>query len=369
MASLDRIRTVNKELRRLRRPRAGAVRIRASLAIAALCVGLAGCEGSGHEAAFRAAAARPVPLNQDRERDAVSHEPLRALTPVAPELTAAPMARLGRRLYHDVRLSGDDTVSCASCHDLAKGGDDGLKSSIGIKGSVGPINAPTVLNASYNFRQFWDGRAADLVEQAQGPVTNPLEMGAAWPAVIAKLGADATYREAFRRAFGDEAVTQARIATAIARFEETLVTPAPFDRFLLGDAAAIDEDAKRGYELFKNYGCVACHQGVNVGGNLYQKFGALQAAFEIATEADRGRQNVTQHAADAGVFKVPSLRNVALTAPYFHLGTVTRLEEAIGIMGSSQLGRTLSDEEIALIAAFLHSLTGATPALAAVDAP
>ena len=352
------------------RQRSVVAGVRLALAATALCAGLAGCGRPDDNAtAFRDAATRPVALNQHRERDAVSPEPVRALTPVSAEAAAEPMVDLGRRLYHDVRLSGDDSVSCASCHDIAKGGDDGLKTSTGIKGSTGPINAPTVLNSVFNFRQFWDGRAVDLKEQAQGPVTNPLEMGATWPDVIAKLSADETYVEAFARAFGDQAVTQDRIATAIARFEETLVTPAPFDRFLLGDASAIGEDAKRGYALFKDYGCIACHQGVNVGGNLYQKFGALQSAFEIATEADKGRQNVTKNEADVGVFKVPSLRNVELTAPYFHLGTVTRLEDAVRIMGSSQLGRTIPDDEIALIVAFLRSLTGDVPHIAAADTP
>lgn len=338
----------------------GSVAVLATGLLASL---LTGCQTSDNEAAFRAAAARPVMLNLHRARDEVSAEPLRALTPSEP--TADPVAALGQRLYHDVQLSGDDTVSCASCHDIAKGGDDGLKTSTGIKGSVGPINAPTVLNSAFNFRQFWDGRAATLAEQAKGPVTNPLEMGAAWPAVIAKLAADDSYTAAFTAAFGDGAIDEDRIATAIARFEETLITPAPFDRYLLGDQSAISAEAKRGYELFKSHGCVACHQGVNVGGNLYQKFGALQSAFEIATDADKGRHNVTRDSGDVGVFKVPSLRNVALTAPYFHLGTVTELKEAVRIMGSSQLGRSLPDDEIALIVAFLNSLTGEVPQLAA----
>ena len=335
-----------------------------SLLLAASLVGaLVGCKPADHEAAFRDAAARPVMLQMHRERDALSAEPLRALTPTE---AAAPdvLVSLGQRLYHDVRLSGDGTVACASCHDIAKGGDDGLKTSTGIKGATGPINAPTVLNSAFNFRQFWDGRAATLADQAKGPVTNPLEMGAAWPAVIAKLEQDAHYRQAFEAAFGDPAVNEDRIATAIARFEETLITPAPFDRFLLGEADAISADAKRGYALFKNYGCVACHQGVNIGGNLYQKFGALQAAFEIQTDVDKGRQNVTQNAADAGVFKVPSLRNVAMTAPYFHIGTVDKLVDAVRVMGSSQLGRTIPDDEIALIVEFLRSLTGEAPQLA-----
>ena len=326
---------------------------------------LAGCQTSDNEAAFRAADARPVMLTLHRERDAVSAEPLRALVPTP--AVADAMKLLGQRLYHDVRLSGNDTVSCASCHDLANGGDDGLRTSAGINGSVGPINAPTVLNAAFNFRQFWDGRAADLVAQAKGPVTNPLEMGADWPTVIAKLEADASYTEAFAAAFGDPAINEDRIATAIARFEASQVTPAPFDRYLLGDQSAIGADAKHGYELFKNFGCVACHQGVNVGGNLYQKFGALQSAFEIETEADKGRNNVTKDSGDVGVFKVPSLRNVELTSPYFHLGTVNKLEDAVRIMGSSQLGRTIPDDEIAFIVAFLRTLTGEVPQLAAND--
>ncbi|MEQ8663277.1 MAG: cytochrome c peroxidase [Gammaproteobacteria bacterium] len=350
-------------LPRRRHPAAAPAR----LAFVASCLFLVACGSADNKAAFTAAAARPVPLNTAHARDALAGEPLRALTPPAPPATAADaaMIALGNRLYHDVRLSGDDTISCASCHDLAQGGDDGARTSTGINGAVGPINAPTVLNAVFNFRQFWDGRAADLGEQAQGPVTNPLEMGAAWPDVIDKLAREASYREAFAGAFGDGAITVERIARAIARFEETLVTPSPFDRYLLGDASAIDDEARHGYELFKSYGCVACHQGMNVGGNLYQKFGALQSAFDIASDADKGRQNVTNNQGDEGVFKVPSLRNVELTSPYFHVGSVARLEDAIRIMGTTQLGTTIPDRDIALIAAFLRSLTGEPAQLAA----
>ncbi|MEQ8231660.1 MAG: cytochrome-c peroxidase [Gammaproteobacteria bacterium] len=339
------------------------------LALAVSCLLLTACESTDNKAAFTAAAARPIALDEAHERDALAGEPLRALTPLAPPATPADAAliALGNRLYHDTRLSGDDTVSCASCHVVADGGDDGARTSTGIDGAEGPINAPTVLNAVYNFRQFWDGRAADLAEQAQGPVVNPIEMGATWPAVIEKLQRDPSYPAQFANAFGDRAITTERIARAIARFEETLVTPAPFDRYLLGDAAAIDEDARRGYELFKGYGCVACHQGINVGGNLYQKFGALQSASDIMKDAAAGRKNVTSREDDAGVFKVPSLRNVALTAPYFHVGSVERLEDAVRIMGATQLGTAIPEGDIALITAFLRSLTGDLPQLAAID--
>lgn len=329
------------------------------------CLGLAACRGPDPATQFHAAAARPLPITLAHERDAMGVEPLRALPADGGAGQPQALVALGQRLYHDTRLSGDDSVACASCHVLSEGGDDGRATSVGIKGALGPINAPTVLNSTFNFRQFWDGRAADLVEQAKGPVVNPLEMGAAWPEVIAKLRADPDYPAAFAAAFGDDGIDAERIASAIASFEQTLVTPAPFDRYLLGETNAISAEARHGYTLFKDYGCVACHQGINVGGNLYQKFGALQAAFEITTDADKGRSNVTRDGNDVGVFKVPSLRNVALTAPYFHVGSVARLEDAVRIMGSTQLGLALPAEDIAAIVAFLHSLTGDTPQLTA----
>lgn len=318
---------------------------------------LLGCAEDPNASAFRERLAQPIPLQTHQDRDISAREPIRALTPQSTEPNA--LARLGQRLFHDVRLSGDQSISCASCHDLAAGGADGARSSVGIDGQRGNINAPTVLNATFNFRQFWDGRAANLAEQALEPVTNPVEMGAQWPGVVETLRTMPAYHSAFTLAFGDPNVSALRIVTALAEFEATLVTPSDFDRFLLGDTHAIDSSAQRGYELFKDYGCVACHQGINVGGNLFQKFGALQAIPSAEHKrTDRGRANVTEQARDIGVFKVPSLRNVALTAPYFHDGSVPDLGTAIRVMAATQLGTGIPSSDVEAIESFLNSLTG-----------
>ncbi|MEM9058532.1 MAG: cytochrome c peroxidase [Pseudomonadota bacterium] len=273
------------------------------------------------------------------------------------ELDPARVA-LGARLFHDPRLSVDNSLACAGCHDIAAGGDDGLQFSKGIDGKQGNINAPTVLNAALGFRQFWNGRSRTLEEQAAGPVENPIEMGADWSVVTAKLADEGDYDDEFRRVFGDDAITRGRITGAIADFERSLLTPAPFDRYLAGDANAISADAAAGYARFKALGCSACHQGMAIGGNLFQKFGALSVYYEPASVADEGRHSVTSDAIDLAVFKVPSLRNVARTAPYFHNGMAPDLPTAIRVMGASQLGRDLGDDDVRLIEAFLHSLSG-----------
>ena len=267
---------------------------------------------------------------------------------------------LGRALFNDKRLSKDNSIACASCHDLAKGGADGRQFAVGIKGQVGPINTPTVLNAAFNFRQFWNGRAASLEEQAAGPVHNPGEMGSNWDEVLGKLRQDAKMVEFFKNIYGD-GMQPRNIQDSIATYERSLVTPSRFDRFLRGEANAITQDEKRGYELFKNYGCVACHQGVNVGGNMYQTFGVLGNYFKDRgniTDADLGRYAVTKNELDRHVFKVPSLRNVALTAPYFHDGTAPTLEAAVDVMFRYQLGRPAPAADKASIISFLKSLTG-----------
>jgi len=266
---------------------------------------------------------------------------------------------LGRALFNDKRLSKDNSIACASCHDLAKGGADGRQFAVGIKGQVGPINTPTVLNAAFNFRQFWNGRAASLEEQAAGPVHNPGEMGSNWDEVLGKLRQDAKMVEFFKNIYGD-GMQPRNIQDSIATYERSLVTPSRFDRFLRGEANAITQDEKRGYELFKNYGCVACHQGVNVGGNMYQTFGVLGNYFQDrgkVTDADLGRYAVTKRESDRYVFKVPSLRNVALTAPYFHDGSAQTLEAAVDVMFRYQLGRTAPAADKALIIKFLKTLT------------
>lgn len=268
---------------------------------------------------------------------------------------------LGKALFHDKRLSKDNSIACASCHDLAKGGADGKPTAVGIGGQVGPINTPTVLNSSFNFRQFWNGRAATLEEQAAGPVHNPGEMGSNWDEVLAKLRQDAALVGKFTAVYKD-GLKPANIQDAIATFESSLVTPSRFDRFLRGELKAINENEARGYQLFKSYGCVACHQGVNVGGNMYQQFGVMDEYFKVRgkpiTEADLGRYAVTKLDSDRHVFKVPSLRNVELTAPYFHDGATRTLEEAVDVMFRYQLGRTAPAADKSLIVQFLKTLTG-----------
>jgi cytochrome c peroxidase len=272
---------------------------------------------------------------------------------------------LGRALFHDPILSGDGTLSCATCHSLDHGGAEPRKTSKGIKGQLGPINSPTVLNASLNLAQFWDGRAKDLQEQAEGPVANPMEMGETWENVVKKLDKHAEYKPALDKLY-DDGVTKANISDAIAEYERSLLTPSRFDAYLKGDPDAITAEEKAGYETFKEVGCTACHMGVNVGGTMFQKMGLVDDYFadrgtEI-TDADLGRFNVTKRDSDKHFFKVPSLRNIALTPPYLHDGSQQTLEDTVKIMGKYQLGRDLSDEQVNAIVLFLKSLTGELPA-------
>lgn len=296
---------------------------------------------------------------------AVPVAPQHRLEPIQPVALTADLdpdkVILGEQLFHDPRLSKDNTVSCATCHDLSQGGTDGLPRSLGMGGRAGAINAPTVFNSSYNIRQFWDGRAADLEEQVDGPIAHPDEMDADWEHVIATLRADQSYRESFLTVFRG-LPTPERVRVAIAEFERSLITPnARFDRYLRGDDNALTGDELAGYQLFKDYGCIACHQGAGVGGNMFQTFGVLGDYFSKRgnlTEADYGRFNITGQESDRHMFKVPSLRNVALTRPYLHDGTVDTLEQAIEVMGTFQLGVEFKDSEIAKIATFLRTLTG-----------
>lgn len=296
---------------------------------------------------------------EDRSADAVSREPLGVL-PQAPELDPRRVA-LGKRLFNETALSSDGKVACATCHDLAHGGDDGKQRSPGVNGKLGGVNAPTVFNASLNFVQFWDGRAGSLEEQIGGPITNPIEMAMSWPQILGLLKANPSYFAEFAAAFPD-GVTEPNVRTAIADFERTLVTTGSrFDRYLGGDQTALDAQAKTGYETFKSVGCIACHQGSNVGGNMFQRFGVLGDYFKDrgnVTEADYGRFNVTKNESDRFVFRVPSLRNVEHTAPYFHDGSAATLPQAIQVMARYQLGRKLGDEQVASIIAFLKSLSG-----------
>jgi len=268
---------------------------------------------------------------------------------------------LGERLFHDPILSGDNTISCASCHSLTLGGTDRLTVSVGIQGQTGSFNAPTVFNSGFNFRQFWDGRAASLEEQIDSHILSPKEMGSDWGKILTALQQHAEYPKLF--SLYSDHITIANIQDAIATFARSLYTPnARFDRFLRGDTQALSAEEQAGYLLFKNYGCISCHQGVNLGGNMYQSFGTMGDYFAQrglpVNQTDWGRFNITGQEADKFVFKVPGLRNIALTAPYFHDGSVKTLEESVQIMGRYQLGRLLSAQDSAQISAFLRSLTG-----------
>jgi len=266
---------------------------------------------------------------------------------------------LGDRLFHDKRLSEDDSLSCASCHALDKGGTDRARFSTGINNQLGGINSPTVFNAGLQYKQFWDGRAADLFEQADGPVNNPIEMGSSWKEVLSKLSKDPELVSAFTAVY-PEGLSGERIRDAIAAFERTLVTPSRFDRFLRGENAALKPEEKRGFELFTERGCATCHVGQVLGGQSFEKMGAFHDYFagRKLTDGDRGRFNVTKREVDRHKFKVPMLRNVTLTAPYFHDGSVKRLDEAVAAMGRLQLEDGLPAEEVKAIIAFLGSLTG-----------
>ena len=271
------------------------------------------------------------------------------------EVNAA-KAKLGKALFFDVRLSKDGSVSCASCHILNEGGDDNLPVSFGYNGQTGTRNAPTVYNAVYNFRQFWDGRAADLQDQAADPIENPVEMANSFKKLIPKLE-KTPYKKAFEAIYKD-GITKNNITDAIAEYEKTLITPnAPFDKYLKGDNNALSKEAKEGYEIFKTKGCVLCHQGINLGGNMYNKFGI----YSESNSKDLGRYDVTHKERDKGYFKVPSLRNIARTAPYFHDGSEPSLREAVLTMSEYQLGREITNEEVNKILAFLKSLNGELP--------
>jgi cytochrome c peroxidase len=288
-----------------------------------------------------------------------SPEPISPLS-VRPAEKAALVA-LGSRLFHDPILSSDGSVACSSCHDLQSGGEDGRARSRGVGGKEGVVNAPTVFNAALNLAQFWDGRAATLEEQIDGPVTDALEMANDWDALERKLKASPDYEHAFAAALG-ATPSRSGIRQAIAAFERTLITvDSPFDLWLEGDSSALSAEQREGYQLFKAAGCVACHQGQNAGGNMYQRLGLFGDYFEDRgniTNADEGRFNVTHLEADRHVFRVPSLRNVELTAPYFHDGSSRTLTDAVQVMVKYQLGKELSEQQISKLVEFLTSLTG-----------
>ena len=299
----------------------------------------------------------------------LSCTPLKAETvlnePILPipqlEITFPKQVEIGRLLFNDVRLSKGAQLSCASCHSLKMGGADGQVVSTGVNSQKGSINSPSVFNSSLNFRQFWNGRADNLMEQVDGPIANPKEMDFSWQQAIEIIRQDPFYVEKFNQAYTD-GLTILNMRKAIVSYEESLLTPnSRFDQYLRGNRAAITDDELDGYALFKQYGCVSCHQGVAVGGNLYQKFGVFGDYFTDrgnVTEVDLGRFLVTNKERDRFVFKVPSLRNVELTAPYFHDGSQEQLEGAVSQMMKYQLGRTSKENDVQLIVKFLKTLSG-----------
>jgi cytochrome c peroxidase len=307
-------------------------------------------------------------VSADPLRDQVKSlfEPIPGSPPALPGDPATPeKVALGKTLYFDPRLSESHNISCGTCHIIGMGGSDGRSTSIGHNWQRGGRKAPTVLNAVFNKAQFWDGRAADLKEQAGGPIVNPVEMGMTKQHAVEQLKGIPGYVDAFKKAFPGEAdpIAYDNIGKAIAVFEATLITPdAPFDRWLKGDDKALSDDQKQGLKIFVDKGCSACHNGINVGGGMYAPFGVVQKpGWEFLPPDDRGRFAVTKTVSDDYVFKVPTLRNVELTAPYFHSGHAWDLKQAVAVMGESQLGQKLSESEIDKVTEFLKSLTGRQP--------
>ena len=296
---------------------------------------------------------------------AFANDPVQPLPDSLPH--DARKVELGARLFHDKRLSANNTVSCASCHSLATGGVDGRKFSLGVGGASGTINAPTVFNAALNHVQFWDGRAATLQDQAGGPPMNPVEMAStSWDQIVGKLQRDPTFTHDFAAVYPD-GWSGKNITDAIAEYEKTLLTPSRFDAYLRGKPQVLTAEEARGYQLFKDKGCAGCHVGQNLGGQSFEHMGRAADWFAARgtaqTDADNGRANVTKDPLDAQAFKVPGLRNVELTAPYFHDGSVKDLHQAVRDMAQYQLGTQLSEADENAIVAFLKSLTGTyTPA-------
>ncbi|WP_246337390.1 cytochrome-c peroxidase [Azospirillum oleiclasticum] len=283
------------------------------------------------------------------------------IQPIAPAKVSNPgLVELGKKLFFDTRLSKSGFISCNSCHNLSMGGSDNLKTSIGHNWQKGPINAPTVLNSSLNVAQFWDGRALTLQDQAGGPIANPGEMAFTHTLAVTTLQSIPGYVAEFKAVFGTDKVSIEEVTKAIAAFEETLVTPnSRFDKWLMGDKGALTNAELEGYELFKDSGCTACHNGAAAGGNTFQKMGVVEP-YKSSSPAE-GRVAVTKEEADRFNFKVPTLRNVELTYPYFHDGEAATLAQAVDVMGRIQLGKRFTEPENAKIVAFLKTLTGDQP--------
>ena len=338
-----------------------------AVVLTSLVFGLAGCGNDAKPAASAAASAEQpasaaasaaAPAAPASQAAAVRNEMIKPI-PVA-EVKDPAMVELGKQLFFDPRLSRSGGMSCNSCHNLSMGGSDNLAASIGDRWQKGGINSPTVLNSSLNVAQFWDGRAKDLKEQAGGPIANPAEMAFTHDLAVAMLETIPGYKAEFSKVFKKDKIDIDQVTTALAAFEETLVTPnSRFDKWLLGEDAALTTDELKGYELFKSAGCVACHNGPNVGGASFQKMGVVEP-YKTAHTA-QGRMDVTKSDQDRFLFKVPTLRNVELTYPYFHDGAAMTLTDAVDTMGKLQLGRTFTPEENGQIVAFLKTLTGDQP--------
>jgi cytochrome c peroxidase len=294
---------------------------------------------------------KPIPMNA----------PAIAGNPATPEKVL-----LGKVLYFDPRLSASSLISCNTCHNVGMGGMDFQETSTGHKWQKGPRNAPTVLNSVFNMAQFWDGRAADLEQQAKGPMQASVEMNNTPARVVATIKSMPEYVSLFAKAFpGDkDPANFENMAKAIAVFEATLITPnSAFDSYLGGQEGALSENEKEGLKLFMNKGCVACHSGINMGGQAYFPFGVVSKPSAVLMQGDVGRFKVTGVKSDEYMFKAPSLRNIGLTPPYFHSGKVWSLKEAVAVMGSAQLGITLDRNEVNKIEAFLQSTSGSQPSV------
>lgn len=342
-------------------PRSLLVATCATLGLAAGCGGPSTSQPPAGAAGLAAAPAATPEATALQAQAAALFQPLPAAVPGTTDPAAGAKVSLGRMLYYDARLSKGGDVSCNSCHGLDTYGVDNAPTSSGHQGQKGGRNSPTTYNAALHVAQFWDGRAADVEAQAKGPVLNPVEMAMADAAAVeAVLRAIPGYAAPFAAAFPGEAqpVTFDNMALAIGAFERGLVTPSAFDSFLGGDVAALDAGQLAGLKVFLDSGCGSCHNGVAIGGGTFQKLGLVKP-FETA---DIGRAEATKNEADRFFFKVPSLRNIEKTAPYFHDGKVADLDAAVRLMAEHQLGRTLDEAQVAAIRSFLGSLTGTVPA-------
>ncbi len=348
------------------------------LAVASLCLVIAGCAKPAGKSTSESPTTGNSTMSATNDPLLLQARTIFQPLPISPPVllgnpATADKIALGTMLFFDPRLSATHSISCASCHNLGLGGADNSPTSAGFHGERGGRNSPTVLNAVFNFAQFWDGRAKDLEDQAGGPMVNPVEMASPRQHVAQQLAALPAYHGAFARAFPTDPkpISIGNAQRAIAVFEATLITPdAPFDRYLRGDTAALDGSQKAGLAIFINKGCVACHAGTNVGGGIYAKFGVVETPdAKSRPVGDKGRSGITRQSSDDYVFKVPTLRNVALTAPYFHTGSEQDIAKVVGVMAKVQLGQTLTQIETFHLVAFLGALTGDQPKIMVPQLP